>query len=81
MKTIPARQLEVLTFMRGFFKDNDQTPPMAVIAQHFGFRSPNAAQYHVEWLLRHGYLERNSVGNLRFARGNVVVDAIAGGRP
>ncbi|MEJ5125833.1 hypothetical protein WH367_07215 [Comamonas sp. MYb21] len=69
MKTIPARQLEVLTFMQAFFKDNDQTPPMAVIAQHFGFRSPNAAQYHVEWLLRHGYLERNSLGNLKFSRG------------
>ncbi|WP_313331347.1 hypothetical protein [Comamonas sp.] len=68
MKTIPPRQLEVLTFMQSFFKDNDQTPPMAVIAQHFGFRSPNAAQYHIDWLLRHGYLQRNSLGNLKFSR-------------
>ncbi len=69
MKTIPPRQLEVLTFMQSFFKDNDQTPPMAVIAEHFGFRSPNAAQYHIDWLLRHGYLERNSLRNLKFSRG------------
>ena len=42
---------------------------MALIAKHFGFRSPNAAQYHIDWLLRHGYLERNSLGNLKFSRG------------
>ena len=54
MNSIPPRQLEVLTFMHTFFKDNDQPPPMSVIARHFGFSSPNAAQYHVEWLLRHG---------------------------
>ena len=69
MKTIPARQLEVLTFMKTFFKNNDQTPPMASIAKHFGCRSRNAAQYHIDWLLRHGYLERNSLGNLKFSRG------------
>lgn len=68
MKTIPPRQLEVLTFMKSFFKDNDQPPPMSVIARQFGFRSPNAAQYHIDWLLRHGYLERNSLGNLKFSR-------------
>lgn len=68
MKTIPPRQLEVLTFMQAFFKDNDQPPPMSVIARQFGFRSPSAAQYHIDWLLHHGYLERNSLGNLKFSR-------------
>lgn len=81
MNSIPPRQLEVLTFMHAFFKDNDQPPPMAEIARHFGFRSPNAAQYHIDWLLRNRYLERNSIGNLRFARGNVVIAALAGGQP
>ena len=63
-----ARQLEVLDFMRAFLAENDEMPPMWVIAKHFGFRSENAAQCHVDALMRKGFLERNSIGNLRFTR-------------
>ncbi|WP_313330455.1 hypothetical protein [Comamonas sp.] len=64
-----ARQLEVLGFMRTFLNENDEMPPMWAVAKHFGFRSENAAQCHVDALMRKGCLERNSIGNLRFKRG------------
>lgn len=60
--------LQVLVFMRSFFVDNDQLPPVAVIARHFGRGSLGTAQHHVAALLHHGAVERNAVGKLRFAR-------------
>ncbi len=68
MTTLTARQQEVLDFMRAFLTENDEVPPMWAVAKHFGFRSENAAQCHVDALMRKGYLERNSIGNLRFTR-------------
>lgn len=62
------RALEVLAYMREFYSANDQLPPKAKIAEHFGWTSPNAAQDYVGALMRHGLLERNAVGKLRFAR-------------
>ncbi|TDS74394.1 LexA DNA binding domain-containing protein [Comamonas sp. JUb58] len=69
MTLLPPRQMDVLNFMLAFHAENDQLPPKAEIARHFGFRSPNAAQCHVDALERKGFLERNRIGNLRFARG------------
>jgi len=65
------RQLEVLAFMRKFFTENDQLPPVAFVAKEFGWKSPNAADTHVAALIRHGLLERNAVGKLRFVRQEV----------
>lgn len=65
------RNLEVLGFMREFFQANDQLPPAATIAVHFGWTSMNSAQLHVDALIRHGLLERNAVGKLRFVRKEV----------
>lgn len=64
-----ARNLDVLAFMRQFFAENDQLPPVATVCKHFGWRSLQAGQDHVDALLRHGLIERNAVGKLRFARG------------
>ena len=64
-----AISLEVLAFMRQFFADNDQLPPMAVIARAFGWVSDAAAQHHMELLARFGHIEKNAVGKWRFARG------------
>ena len=63
------RNLDVLAFMRQFFAENDQLPPVAPVCEHFGWRSLQAGQDHVDALLRHGLIERNAVGKLRFARG------------
>ncbi|MDH4417678.1 MAG: hypothetical protein QE485_10670 [Acidovorax sp.] len=64
-----AKSLDVLQFCREFFAENDQLPPIACVNAHFGWSSSNAAQHHMDMLVRHGRLERNAVGKLRFARG------------
>lgn len=63
------RNWQVLAFMREFFAQNDQLPPVSVTSSHFGWQSMGAAHSHVDALLRHGLVERNAVGKLRFARG------------
>ncbi|MGF6211795.1 hypothetical protein [Comamonas odontotermitis] len=60
-------QLGILAFMREFFTENDQLPPINVSAKRFGM-TPNAMQWHVNALVRFGYLEKNAVGKYRFAR-------------
>lgn len=66
-----SRQLEVLAFMREFFAQNDQLPPAATISAHFGWSNPSACGDHIKALKRHGLIERNAVGKLRFARKEV----------
>ena len=63
-----VRNLDVLNFMREFLAENDQLPPMAHIAAHFGWSSAQSALEHVESLMRHGLIERNACGKLRFSR-------------
>ena len=66
---LSASNQAVLAYMRAFFIDNDQLPPVSLIARHFGWSTLGAAHHHVVTLLRHGVVERNAVGKLRFARG------------
>ncbi|MEJ5148976.1 hypothetical protein [Comamonas sp. MYb396] len=66
------RQREVLDYMRCFLLENDQLPPMHAIAEHFGHRSPNSAQNHLNALERKGFIERNAVGKYRFVRDRVL---------
>lgn len=68
MKQPSERSLQVLAFMREFFADNDQLPPAEVIAKHFGWASANAACTHLSALRRHGLVETNACGKLRFVR-------------
>lgn len=63
------RNLDVLAYAREFFAENDQLPTIKCIRDHFGWTSDNAADAHVQALIRHGKLERNVLGKLRFARG------------
>lgn len=69
---LTARQREVLAYMLQFLADNDQLPPMQSIATHFGLRSPNSAQDHINALERKGFIERNAVGKFRFVRDRVM---------
>lgn len=62
-----AQNLAVLGFMRIFFADNDQLPPVAVIARHFGWAA-GTADWHIQALIHHGLLQRNVLGKLKFAR-------------
>ena len=64
---LTPKQFEVLAFLHAFFADNDQIPPVSATAQHFGM-STGAVHWHMEQLLHHGAIERNTVGRWRFAR-------------
>lgn len=50
------RSLEVLGFMRDFFAQNDQLPPVAVISAEFGWASPQSAHEHLQKLARFGHI-------------------------
>jgi SOS-response transcriptional repressor LexA len=65
-RPITPGQRRVLDFLRSFYEDNDQLPPIPAIAQHFGWASWNAAQTHLVALAKRGYLERNAVGRWKF---------------
>ena len=64
---VTPRQAEVLAFLHAFFEENDQLPPVSAVAKHFGL-GHGAAHWHLEQLLHHGAIERNTVGRYRFAR-------------
>lgn len=69
MKRLTAKQAAVLGFMREYQASNDNMPTMPAIARRFGFASVNAANDHVQALVKHGHLERleGQVG-FRFVR-------------
>lgn len=60
-------QAKVLAYMVKFLELNDQLPPMAKIAEDFGWASPNAADTHVKAMEKKGYLTRNELNNLMLA--------------
>lgn len=68
-RPLTSRQQQVLGFMREFFLDNDQIPPIHAIQEKFEFASINAATSHVMALARKGFIEKNLVGKWKFARG------------
>lgn len=67
-RDLTAKQQQVLNFMKSFFDQNDQIPPMHAIRDHFGWKSNNAAQEHCDALETHGRIEKNAVGKFRFVR-------------
>ncbi len=68
------RNLAVLVYMREFFQQNDQLPPMSAIAAHFGVEV-SAAYEQTLALRRFGLVELNAVGKLRFVRAEVNTDS------
>lgn len=73
---LTTRQAAVLAFMVAFQAENDNMPTLPVIARHFGYASPNAANDHVQALVRAGKLERlqGQVG-YRFTRSTACASA------
>ena len=57
MKTLTARQAEVLDLVRSHIADTGYPPTRADIARELGFRSANAAEEHLKALARKGALE------------------------
>jgi Mn-dependent DtxR family transcriptional regulator len=60
------RQLHYRAVMEEFFEENDQFPPMAMLADLVG-TSNNAAYAMIHKLEQRGVIERNTVG--KFKRG------------
>jgi len=69
---LTTRQREVLDYMRAFLAENDQMPPLQLIADHFGYRAAAGAQFQVLALKRKGNLEANATGKVRFVRATAV---------
>lgn len=57
MATLTPRQEEILSLIRSFMERSGRPPTRAELADHFGFRSPNAAEEHLRALARKGVIE------------------------
>lgn len=60
MKLTPLQQ-EYVDFMSGYFLENDQFPPMLVLADYFDVY-PNAVQCNLECLMKKGVVTKNKAG-------------------
>ena len=57
MIKLTPRQSEILDFVKRYLEDSGYPPTRAEIAQHLGFKSPNAAEEHLKALARKGAIE------------------------
>ena len=55
--TLTTRQAEILELIRSYIAEEGCPPTRAEIADHLGFRSPNAAEDHLRALERKGMIE------------------------
>ena len=67
MPPLTSKQEEILRFIERFWNSYSLSPTYQEIREHFGFQSPNAAQKHVQALIRKGFLRgvRDSRGRNR----------------
>jgi hypothetical protein len=68
---LAAQHQSVYDFLKQFHAEQDQLPPTRVIAEQFGWASPNAAVLHLKKLHELGLIEHNAVGKYRFTRTSV----------
>jgi len=57
MHKLTSRQEEILGFIKDYMHDTGFPPTRSEIAQHMGYRSPNAAEEHLRALARKGAIE------------------------
>src|SRR5881392_1638849 len=57
MPELTPRQAEILALLKNFAERHHRPPTRAELAEHFGFRSPNAAEEHLRTLARKGAIE------------------------
>lgn len=67
-KPLTTMQANLLAFLRRFFNENDQLPPISAICKHFGWASANAAMAGLYQLQVRSLIEKNAVGKYRFTR-------------
>jgi len=59
-KPLTKRQQEIFDFILECMANNGAPPTRVEIAEHFGFRSPNAAEDHLKALHKKGHIELKS---------------------
>ena len=60
LKPLTKRQQEIFDFILECMNDNGAPPTRVEIAEHFGFRSANAAEDHLKALDKKGHIELRS---------------------
>jgi len=60
LKPLTKRQQEIFDFILACMSSNGAPPTRVEIAEHFGFRSPNAAEDHLKALHKKGHIELRS---------------------
>lgn len=60
---------DLISYMKGFLKKNDQLPPYLTIANHFNV-SPNGVTERLHRLEKEGIFQRNEVNKIMFSRKN-----------
>lgn len=60
LKPLTSRQQEIFDFILECIATNGAPPTRVEIAEHFGFRSPNAAEDHLKALDKKGHIELRS---------------------
>ena len=79
MKPLTEKQQATLDFIRGYIRSNGMAPTMQEIAEGMGWRSPNAAQVHVDALKRKGLVTiRRGVSRGLSLVGGIAIDIPAG---
>lgn len=79
MKPLTEKQQQTLDFIRGYIRANGMAPTMQEIAEGMGWRSPNAAQVHVDALKRKGLVTiRRGVSRGLSLVGGIGIDIPAG---
>lgn len=82
---LTPRQAEILRFIRDTLSESGMPPTREEIMRAFGFRSPNAAQTHLQALARKGVIELRSGASrgirLRDGGGLPLVGRVAAGQP
>ncbi|OOG23630.1 repressor LexA [Thioalkalivibrio denitrificans] len=85
MDPLTPRQAEILQFIRDTLGESGMPPTREEIMRAFGFRSPNAAQAHLQALARKGAIELRSGASrgirLRDGGGLPLVGRVAAGQP
>lgn len=67
MRELSELQTSVFAYMREFFEENDQLPPVHSVAFMFD-KYDNQIQEMLIGFEKRGMIERNAVGKWRFAR-------------
>lgn len=79
MSPLTEKQQATLEFIRGYIKQHRMAPTMLEIAEGMGWRSPNAAQVHVDALKRKGLVTmRRGAGRGLALTGVSIIEIPAG---